>query len=174
MKKKLSIFAASAALFSSSAIATEMEKCKIVDNAGKGLIKAHKADCDEKGNACKNVAWDPEAWIMVPAGECDKINKGDLSGISEDIQDKIEVDYLPKLALANEENTDQAEAQEEPASAPEDSEPKAEMTESASDAEPKVEAAETTSEPTPETTEATASEEASSSNPQENTDNNQN
>lgn len=104
MKKRLSIFAAiaaGAALSSSSAIAQEMEKCKIVDSTGKGLIKAHKSDCAGSGHSCagQNVAWDPEAWIMVPAGECEKINKGDLSGVAEEIKSKIEVDYLPKLTV---------------------------------------------------------------------------
>lgn len=101
MKKKLSIFAALAAataLSSSSAIAMEMEKCKIVDANGKGLIKAHKGDCAGGGHSCAgyNAAGDAEAWILVPSGQCDKINKGDLSGVSDTIKDKIEVEGLPK------------------------------------------------------------------------------
>lgn len=96
MKKKLNIFAALAAataLSSSPALAQEMEKCKVVDANGKGLIRAHKADCAGSSHSCagQNVAGDAEAWVMVPAGECDKLNKGDFSGVSEDIKAKIEV-----------------------------------------------------------------------------------
>jgi len=73
-----------------------MEKCKVVDENGKGLIKEHKADCASKNNSCSahNKAADAEAWILVPTGECDKINKGDFSGISEEIKDKIEMDDM--------------------------------------------------------------------------------
>jgi hypothetical protein len=41
-----------------------------------------------------NEAGDPNAWIMVPKGECDKINEGDLSGVSDDIKAKIETDGM--------------------------------------------------------------------------------
>lgn len=96
MKKKLSIFAAltaAATLSASSAIAQEMEKCKVVDANGKGLIKAHKSDCAGSGHSCagQNVAGDAAAWIIVPKGECDKINAGDFSGVGDDIKDKIEM-----------------------------------------------------------------------------------
>ena len=64
----------------------EMEKCKVVDENGKGLIKENEADL------ANNKAGDPEAWIMVPIGECDKINDGDFSGVSDEIEDKIEMD----------------------------------------------------------------------------------
>lgn len=75
--------------------APEMEKCKVVKN-GVGLIKANAADCASKNNTCAggNKAGDPEAWISVPKGQCEKINAGDLSGVSQEIKDKIEVEKL--------------------------------------------------------------------------------
>jgi len=71
-----------------------MEKCKVLDKDGKGMIKEHKTDCASKNNSCAghNKAHDPEAWIMVPKGECDKINKGDFSGVSDEIKAKIDMD----------------------------------------------------------------------------------
>lgn len=106
MKKKLSIFVAitaATALASSAAMASEMEKCRILDAEGRGLIKEHKGDCATATHSCagQSAPWDPEAWIMVPAGECAKINAGDLSGVSEEIRAKIEVDYLPKNTPKN-------------------------------------------------------------------------
>ena len=70
-----------------------MEKCKVVDSNGKGLIKEHKTDCASKNNSCAghNKAHDAEAWIMVPKGECDKINKGDFSGVSDEVKEKIDM-----------------------------------------------------------------------------------
>lgn len=41
-----------------------------------GVIKAGKNDCATSKNACHghvNVDGDPEAWIYVPKGTCDKI-----------------------------------------------------------------------------------------------------
>ena len=71
----------------------DMEKCKVVDKDGKGLVKEHKADCASKGNSCAghNKAGDPEAWIMVPKGECVKINVGNFTGISDEIKNKVEM-----------------------------------------------------------------------------------
>lgn len=46
-----------------------MEQCA-------GVIKAHKNDCATSTNAChSHVTTDanPEAWIYVPTGTCDKI-----------------------------------------------------------------------------------------------------
>ncbi len=92
---KSEVFAAvAAAIVLSTASASamgDMEKCKIVKD-GKGLIKEHKADCGTSSHDCggKNKAGDPESYIMVPKGQCDKINKGDFSGVSEDIKAKIE------------------------------------------------------------------------------------
>jgi uncharacterized membrane protein len=70
----------------------EMEKCQVVSKDGKGLIKAHKSDCAGGGSSCagSNPEGDPKAWILVPKGQCSKINAGDFSGVSQDIRDKIE------------------------------------------------------------------------------------
>jgi uncharacterized membrane protein len=69
----------------------EMEKCKVVKD-GRGLIKENKADCKGSSHSCagQNAAGDPESWIMVPKGQCEKINAGDFSEVSQDIKDKIE------------------------------------------------------------------------------------
>ena len=94
--KKSGIFAAVAAastLIAGSALASigDMEKCTVVKD-GKGLIKEHKSDCKATSTSCagQNKAGDPKAWILVPKGECAKINAGDFSGVSPDIKDKIE------------------------------------------------------------------------------------
>lgn len=93
MKKSAMIAAiAAAAISTTSAHAGGgMEKCKVVDQNGQGLIKAHKSDCAGGGNSCagQNKAGDPEAWILVPKGQCAKINKGDFSGVSKSIKAKI-------------------------------------------------------------------------------------
>jgi len=70
----------------------DMEKCKIVNKDGKGLIKEHKSDCASAKSSCAgtNSAGDPNAWILVPNGQCDKINSGYYSEISDDVKDKIE------------------------------------------------------------------------------------
>ena len=91
---KLSIFAAVAAaatLTASSAFAEDMEKCMVVKD-GKGLIKEYKGDCSGGSASCagQNPAGDPKAWILVPKGQCDKINAGDFTGVSQDVKDKIE------------------------------------------------------------------------------------
>lgn len=93
--KKTSIFiAVTAALALSSSLTwadDDMEKCKVVKD-GVGLIKANKADCAGSSHSCagQNKAGDLESWIIVPKGQCDKINAGDFSGVSEEIIDKIE------------------------------------------------------------------------------------
>lgn len=95
-KAKLLATAFAAAAFSvgSANADGEMEKCKVVDENGKGLIKEHKGDCASKSSSCAghNGPGDAEAWILVPKGECDKINKGDFSGVDDKIKDKIEMD----------------------------------------------------------------------------------
>ncbi len=85
-------FVTAITLASGAALAEEMEKCQVVDKNGKGLIKAHKTDCKAAGHSCagQNQAGDPTAWIMVPKGECAKINAGDFSGVNQIIKDKIE------------------------------------------------------------------------------------
>lgn len=107
--KGTGIFAAVAAALTLTAGTTfaevEMEKCKVVDKDGKGLIKEHKGDCKTAVQSCKtsadmqdmhscaggNAAYDPEAWIFVPKGQCAKINAGDFTEVSEEIKNKIEV-----------------------------------------------------------------------------------
>jgi len=93
--KKMSIAAAmaSAMALSSAAYAgpNDMERCTVVDKDGHGLIKAHKSDCAGAGHSCagQNKAGDANAWIIVPKGQCAKINAGDFSGVDESIKDKI-------------------------------------------------------------------------------------
>lgn len=97
MKKTHLVSALAAALLLSAGATNaenkmaDMEKCKVVKD-GKGMIKEHKGDCKTSKASCSgnNTAGDPEAWIMVPKGECDKINKGDFSSVSQDVKDKIE------------------------------------------------------------------------------------
>lgn len=91
----LTAVAAVLALTAGGAHAAEsstMEKCEVVDEAGKGLVKAHMGDCKSATSSCsgQNAAGDPNAWVLVPAGECEKINAGDFSGISDDLKGKIE------------------------------------------------------------------------------------
>ena len=76
----------------------KMEKCKVVKD-GVGMIKAHKGDCKSEKSGCSghNEKGDPEAWILVPKGLCDKINKAvgdgtlrDNKEIPDEIKGKIE------------------------------------------------------------------------------------
>ncbi|PCJ23103.1 MAG: hypothetical protein COA94_08530 [Rickettsiales bacterium] len=98
-KSKLLATAFAVAAFSAGSVQAgghgNMEKCHVVDSHGKGLIKAHKADCKSKHNSCSgnNEAHDAEAWILVPKGECAKINHGDFSGVDKETKDKIETDH---------------------------------------------------------------------------------
>lgn len=103
MKKVLLATAIATTFLSTSAYAADphavttqdMEKCKVVDSHGKGLIKEHKSDCSSGSGSCAahNKAGDPDAWIMVPKGECAKINAGDYSGISDEVKDKLEMPH---------------------------------------------------------------------------------
>jgi len=70
----------------------DMEKCMVAKD-GHGMIKEGKGDCGSKTNSCagSNKAGDAEAWILVPKGECEKINKGDLSGVSEEVKAKLDM-----------------------------------------------------------------------------------
>jgi hypothetical protein len=99
--KKSNIFMAVAAAFIMSAGIAQagtkdsMEKCKVVDpKTGKGLIKAHKGSCGNPGEksdcAGANGAGDPNAFIIVPKGQCAKINAGDFSDVSDEIKNSIE------------------------------------------------------------------------------------
>lgn len=92
MKKYIAAITTVIALSATNALANEgFEKCKIIKD-GKGLIKANKADCAGKTHACagQNKGGDPESWILVPKGQCEKINAGEFSGIDKAIKDKIE------------------------------------------------------------------------------------
>ena len=60
-----------------------MEKCRVVDKDGNGLIKAYQA------NSGINLEGDASAWIWVPYGQCAKINAGDFNGVSPAIMAKI-------------------------------------------------------------------------------------
>jgi uncharacterized membrane protein len=65
-----SVIALGAASTTSAAFAADdMEQCA-------GVIKAGKNDCATSSNACHGhvtVDANPEAWIYVPKGTCDKI-----------------------------------------------------------------------------------------------------
>lgn len=97
-KKKLLATAFAAAAFSVSNVyaaleEADMEKCKPVNAQGKNIVKEHKADCASEGRSCAghNKAGDNEAWILVPKGDCAKINKGDFKDISQEVKDKIDM-----------------------------------------------------------------------------------
>ena len=71
-----SVLALSGAAFASSAIAAD-------DNSGKeqcaGIIKAGKNDCATATNACHGhveVDANPNAWIYVPKGTCERLVGG--------------------------------------------------------------------------------------------------
>ena len=64
--------------------AGDMEKCKIIGKDGEGLIMEHKCDCavtateakEKYSCAGQNPPNDPDAWIFVPKGVCEKIVGG--------------------------------------------------------------------------------------------------
>jgi uncharacterized membrane protein len=95
--KLLAAAFAAAALSVSISYASEhegnMEKCKAVDSKGVNIIKEHMSDCSSKTSSCAghNKAGDSDAWILVPKGDCEKINKGNFSGISKEIKDKLDL-----------------------------------------------------------------------------------
>ena len=97
-KTKLLATAFAAAAFSvSSSYASEheanMEKCKAVNSNGVNIIKEHMSDCSSKTSSCAghNKAGDSDAWILVPKGDCEKINKGKFSDISKEIKEKLDL-----------------------------------------------------------------------------------
>jgi uncharacterized membrane protein len=59
-------------------------QCNPVYN-GKNLVKAGQTDCASKlaTHSCagQNSANEPGAWILLPAGVCDKINTGNIQDI---------------------------------------------------------------------------------------------
>lgn len=68
----LATFIAGAALAIPSAQATDFEKCA-------GIAKAGKNDCQANGHSCAGQAkkdGDPNEWVSVPKGTCDKIVGG--------------------------------------------------------------------------------------------------
>ncbi len=95
--KLLAVAFASAALSVSTCYAEDsmdkMEKCKVVDSKGQNIIKEHKADCAGAGGSCSghNKANDPDAWILVPKGDCERINKGDFKDVPQEVLDKIDM-----------------------------------------------------------------------------------
>jgi uncharacterized membrane protein len=66
--------------------AGDMEKCKIIGVDGKGCIKEHMCDCTVQASTAKekyscagqNPPDDPDAWIFLPKGVCEKIVGGCL------------------------------------------------------------------------------------------------
>jgi len=97
-KTKLLATAFAAAAFSvSSSYASEheanMEKCKAVNSKGVNIIKEHMSDCASKNSSCAghNKAGDNDAWILVPKGDCEKINKGKFSGLSKELKEKLDL-----------------------------------------------------------------------------------
>lgn len=90
-------FILGAVVSAGGAVAAEkaQEKCSVVKD-GKGLIKSHKSDCKTARHSCagQNPEGEVDAYIIVPAGECIKINQGDFSGVDEKIIDKIEANSL--------------------------------------------------------------------------------
>ncbi len=101
--KLLTTALAAASIAISGANAAKMEKCSVLNKDGKGLIKEGKGQCGGNGSdhtcAGQNKANDPTAWIMVPEGECAKINMGDVSGVSDDVKNAIELDKLSKIDM---------------------------------------------------------------------------
>lgn len=74
------------------AVDKALEKCSVVKD-GKGIIKAHKGDCKAGTHSCagQNEAGEVDAFIVVPVGECMKINQMDFSGVDQKIKDKLEI-----------------------------------------------------------------------------------
>ena len=59
----------------------DTEKCA-------GIVKAGKNDCGTSKSACAGTATadrDPEAWILVPNGTCEKIAGGKLTNKPENV-----------------------------------------------------------------------------------------
>lgn len=69
-----SLLALSAAAFTAGAMADNLDHSK--DEKCAGVIKAGKNDCATSKNQCHGHVTsdrDPEAWIYVPKGLCDKV-----------------------------------------------------------------------------------------------------
>jgi uncharacterized membrane protein len=77
------VLALGLAAASGSALAAkgDTEKCS-------GIVKAGKNDCGTSKSACAGTATsdrDTEAWILVPAGTCEKIAGGKLTDKPENV-----------------------------------------------------------------------------------------
>ncbi|MBX9621412.1 MAG: DUF2282 domain-containing protein [Alphaproteobacteria bacterium] len=76
------LVAAFAAVFAESACADDAkgEKCRINGPDGKSLIKAHMADCAAVNSSCagSNPEGDPNAYLYLPEGVCNKIKGGEV------------------------------------------------------------------------------------------------
>ena len=78
-----SLIAMSLSMASSGALAAagDTEKCA-------GIVKAGKNDCGTSKSACAGTAAndrDTEAWILVPAGACEKIAGGHVTNKPENV-----------------------------------------------------------------------------------------
>jgi hypothetical protein len=51
---------------------------------------AFAADATKEEKCVVSKAGEPEVSVMVPAGECEKVQKGDFSGVSEEVKAKVE------------------------------------------------------------------------------------
>ena len=74
------LFAASALSLSAGALADDKDNSK--DEKCAGVIKSGKNDCATSKNQCHGHVMsdrDPEAWIYVPKGTCEKIAGGRIS-----------------------------------------------------------------------------------------------
>ena len=74
------VIAAGAVSFTASAVADNLDHSK--EEKCAGVIKAGKNDCATSKNQCHGhvkVDGDPEAWIYVPKGTCEKIAGAHLS-----------------------------------------------------------------------------------------------
>jgi uncharacterized membrane protein len=71
----------SAASTTAMAAKGDNEKCA-------GIVKAGKNDCGTSKSACAGTATadrDPEAWILVPAGTCERIAGGKVTNKPENM-----------------------------------------------------------------------------------------
>jgi uncharacterized membrane protein len=71
----------SAAASTAVAAKGDTEKCA-------GIVKAGKNDCGTSKSACAGTATadrDPEAWILVPAGTCERIAGGKVTNKPENM-----------------------------------------------------------------------------------------
>lgn len=114
-KKKLitTAFAAAALSCTGASADNHMEKCKIVNSNGAGIIKAHRGDCASskplhscasdakmkshkndcatRGHSCagNNEAGDPNAWIYLDTTICKATQKAVMQGKIDDIPDSV-------------------------------------------------------------------------------------